>query len=78
MKFRHIYKGTSRRHLLTAGWNTFVNRKKLVVGDSIVFLRAENGDLCVGIRRANRGLDGGGGNKVASGWNNSHSSDDGS
>ncbi|KAM1495297.1 hypothetical protein ACFX11_030032 [Malus domestica] len=77
-KFRHIYRGTPRRHLLTTGWSTFVNQKKLVAGDSIVFLRAENGDLCVGIRRAKRGLDGGGGNEVASGWNNSHSSGGGS
>ncbi|KAI9077113.1 hypothetical protein K1719_040935 [Acacia pycnantha] len=53
--FRHIYRGTPRRHLLTTGWSTFVNQKKLVAGDSIVFLRAENGDLCVGIRRAKRG-----------------------
>ncbi|XVF46331.1 hypothetical protein PTKIN_Ptkin03bG0018600 [Pterospermum kingtungense] len=53
-KFRHIYRGTPRRHLLTTGWSTFVNQKKLVAGDSIVFLRAENGDLCVGIRRAKR------------------------
>ncbi|CAI9766319.1 unnamed protein product [Fraxinus pennsylvanica] len=57
-KFRHIYRGTPRRHLLTTGWSTFVNRKKLVAGDSIVFLRAENGDLCIGIRRAKRGIDG--------------------
>ncbi|KAM1654155.1 hypothetical protein ACFX2K_006581 [Malus domestica] len=77
-KFRHIYRGTPQWHLLPAGWKTFVNHKKLVAGDSIVFLRAENGDLCVGIRTAKRGLDGGGGNEVASGWNNSHSSDDGS
>ncbi|KAK3018806.1 hypothetical protein RJ639_005044 [Escallonia herrerae] len=54
-KFRHIYRGTPRRHLLTTGWSTFVNQKKLVAGDSIVFMRAENGDLCVGIRRAKRG-----------------------
>ncbi|KAF2300605.1 hypothetical protein GH714_014451 [Hevea brasiliensis] len=54
-KFRHIYRGTPRRHLLTTGWSTFVNQKKLVAGDSIVFLRAENGDLFVGIRRAKRG-----------------------
>ncbi|CAB4282781.1 unnamed protein product [Prunus armeniaca] len=71
-KFRHIYRGTPRRHLLTTGWSTFVNQKKLVAGDSIVFLRAENGDLCVGIRRAKRGLDGAGGPELASGWNNSH------
>ncbi|KAJ4826745.1 hypothetical protein Tsubulata_016834 [Turnera subulata] len=63
-KFRHIYRGTPRRHLLTTGWSTFVNQKKLVAGDSIVFLRAENGDLCVGIRRAKRGL-----GAESSGWN---------
>ncbi|OIT25622.1 PREDICTED: auxin response factor 16-like isoform X1 [Nicotiana attenuata] len=66
-KFRHIYRGTPRRHLLTTGWSNFVNQKKLVAGDSIVFLRAENGDLCVGIRRAKRGI--GSGPEVNSGWN---------
>ncbi|GAB4856690.1 hypothetical protein Ancab_014605 [Ancistrocladus abbreviatus] len=66
-KFRHIYRGTPRRHLLTTGWSTFVNAKKLVAGDSIVFLRAENGDLCVGIRRAKRGY--GAGHESSSGWN---------
>jgi hypothetical protein len=54
-KFRHIYRGTPRRHLLTTGWSSFVNQKKLVAGDSIVFARAQNGDLCIGIRRAKRG-----------------------
>jgi len=43
-----------------------VNQKKLVAGDSIVFLRAENGDLCVGIRRAKRG--GVGGPEAPCGW----------
>ncbi|KAI5395588.1 variant 3, Auxin response factor 16 [Lathyrus oleraceus] len=66
-KFRHIYRGTPRRHLLTTGWSTFVNHKKLLAGDSIVFLRAENGDLCVGIRRAKKGI--GGGHEDPSGWN---------
>ncbi|CAN1747406.1 Auxin response factor 18 [Linum perenne] len=66
-KFRHIYRGTPRRHLLTTGWSNFVNQKKLVAGDSIVFLRADNGDLCVGIRRARRGI--GGGSECPSGWN---------
>ncbi|KAJ6819372.1 auxin response factor 18-like isoform X1 [Iris pallida] len=65
-KFRHIYRGTPRRHLLTTGWSTFVNQKKLIAGDSIVFLRTENGDLCVGIRRAKRGI--GGGHEQPSGW----------
>ncbi|XP_017982693.1 PREDICTED: auxin response factor 10 [Theobroma cacao] len=67
-KFRHIYRGTPRRHLLTTGWSTFVNQKKLVAGDSIVFLRAENGDLCVGIRRAKRGI-GNGPESGTPGWN---------
>jgi hypothetical protein len=66
-KFRHIYRGTPRRHLLTTGWSTFVNHKKLVAGDSIVFMRAENGDLCVGIRRAKRGI--GCASESPSGWN---------
>ncbi|BBG97812.1 auxin response factor 16, partial [Prunus dulcis] len=58
---------TPRRHLLTTGWSNFVNQKKLVAGDSIVFFRAESGDLCVGIRRAKRGI--GGGPEYPSGWN---------
>ncbi|XP_022846670.1 auxin response factor 18-like [Olea europaea var. sylvestris] len=66
-KFRHIYRGTPRRHLLTTGWSAFVNHKKLVAGDSIVFLRAENGDLCVGIRRAKREI--GAGHETSAGWN---------
>ncbi|KAJ7566189.1 hypothetical protein O6H91_02G092000 [Diphasiastrum complanatum] len=53
--FRHIYRGTPRRHLLTTGWSTFVNQKKLVAGDAIVFLRSSNGgELCVGVRRSMR------------------------
>ncbi|XP_037442978.1 disease resistance protein RGA5-like isoform X2 [Triticum dicoccoides] len=58
-KFRHIYRGLPRRHLLTTGWSSFVNQKKLVAGDSIVFMRTENGDLCVGFRRAKKGGVGG-------------------
>ncbi|CAG7884731.1 unnamed protein product [Brassica rapa] len=67
-KFRHIYRGTPRRHLLTTGWSNFVNQKKLVAGDSIVFMRAESGDLCVGIRRAKRGGIGNG-PEYSPGWN---------
>ncbi|KAE8789408.1 auxin response factor 8-like [Hordeum vulgare] len=40
-KFRHIYRGTPLRHLLTTGWSNFVNQKKLLAGDSIVFLRCQ-------------------------------------
>ncbi|XVE79768.1 hypothetical protein DITRI_Ditri14bG0083100 [Diplodiscus trichospermus] len=68
-KFRHIYRGTPRRHLLTTGWSTFVNQKKLVAGDSIVFLRAENGDLYVGIRRAKRGIGNGPESGGTPAWN---------
>ncbi|XP_010439106.1 PREDICTED: auxin response factor 9-like isoform X2 [Camelina sativa] len=53
-KFRHIFRGQPRRHLLTTGWSTFVTSKRLVAGDTFVFLRGENGELRVGGRRANR------------------------
>ncbi|KAK7300184.1 hypothetical protein RJT34_11021 [Clitoria ternatea] len=53
-KFRHIYRGQPRRHLLTTGWSTFVNKKKLVSGDTVLFLRAEDGELRLGIRRENQ------------------------
>ena len=53
-EFRHIYRGTPRRHLLTTGWSKFVNHKKLVAGDSVVFMRNTRGQMFVGIRRAVR------------------------
>ncbi|PKA61935.1 Auxin response factor 18 [Apostasia shenzhenica] len=49
--FRHIYRGTPQRHLLTTGWSAFLNSKKLAFGDLVIFLRDENGDLRVGFRR---------------------------
>ncbi|KAK6126673.1 hypothetical protein DH2020_039581 [Rehmannia glutinosa] len=53
-EFRYIFGvGWRRRHLLTTGWEDFVKKKELTAEDSVVFMRAENGDLCVGIRRAN-------------------------
>nr|AHY24029.1 auxin response factor [Dimocarpus longan] len=51
-RFRHIYRGQPRRHLLTTGWSAFVNKKKLVSGDAVLFLRGEDGGLRLGIRRA--------------------------
>ncbi|XP_022758098.1 auxin response factor 2B-like isoform X2 [Durio zibethinus] len=50
--FRHIFRGQPKRHLLTSGWSTFVTSKKLVSGDAFIFLRGENGELRVGVRRA--------------------------
>ncbi|GAU37396.1 hypothetical protein TSUD_361010, partial [Trifolium subterraneum] len=50
-KFKHIYRGQPRRHLLTTGWSTFVASKRLVAGDAFVFLRGEDGQLRVGVRR---------------------------
>uniref|UniRef100_J3LZM4 Auxin response factor n=1 Tax=Oryza brachyantha TaxID=4533 RepID=J3LZM4_ORYBR len=59
--FRHIYRGTPRRHLLTTGWSPFVNKKQLLAGDCIVFMRDEGRNIHVGIRRAKRGFCGIGG-----------------
>ncbi|WOL02210.1 auxin response factor 11-like [Canna indica] len=50
-RFKHIFRGQPRRHLLTTGWSTFVTSKRLVAGDAFVFLREENGELRVGVRR---------------------------
>ncbi|XP_054793468.1 auxin response factor 1-like [Prosopis cineraria] len=52
--FRHIFRGQPRRHLLTTGWSVFVSSKKLVSGDAFIFLRGENGELRVGVRRLMR------------------------
>uniref|UniRef100_A0A7N0VKV3 Auxin response factor n=1 Tax=Kalanchoe fedtschenkoi TaxID=63787 RepID=A0A7N0VKV3_KALFE len=60
--FRHIYRGTPKRHLLTTGWSKFVNNKKLVAGDTVIFMRDNlTGKLYIGIRRllrANSGRNG--------------------
>ncbi|EPS61990.1 auxin response factor 6-1, partial [Genlisea aurea] len=53
-KFRHIFRGQPKRHLLTTGWSVFVTAKKLVAGDSIIFIWSENNQLLLGIRRASR------------------------
>ncbi|KAL8140459.1 hypothetical protein V2J09_006480 [Rumex salicifolius] len=53
-RFRHIYRGQPRRHLLTTGWSIFVSQKNLVSGDAVLFLRGDDGKLRLGIRRATR------------------------
>ncbi|KAH9297778.1 hypothetical protein KI387_029460, partial [Taxus chinensis] len=53
-KFRHIYRGQPKRHLLTTGWSMFASAKRLVAGDSVLFFRNEKGQIFLGIRRANR------------------------
>ncbi|KAL0552105.1 hypothetical protein IC582_011202 [Cucumis melo] len=52
--FRHIYRGQPKRHLLTTGWSLFVSGKRLLAGDSVLFIRDEKQQLLLGIRRANR------------------------
>ncbi|CAI8614594.1 unnamed protein product [Vicia faba] len=51
-KFRHIY---STRNILTTGWSDFVTNKQLDSGDSVVFVKAANSDLHIGIRRSKNG-----------------------
>lgn len=53
-RFRHIFRGQPRRHLLTTGWSVFVSAKRLVAGDAFIFLRGENSELRVGVRRVMR------------------------
>ncbi|KAE8674262.1 Auxin response factor 3 [Hibiscus syriacus] len=51
-RFRHIFRRQPRRHLLTTGWSAFVNKKKLVSGDAVLFLRGKDGELWLVNRRA--------------------------
>ncbi|XP_074589395.1 auxin response factor 7-like [Curcuma longa] len=53
-RFRHIFRGQPKRHLLTSGWSVFVSSKRLVAGDAFIFLRCENDELRVGVRRLKR------------------------
>ncbi|KAK8965231.1 Auxin response factor 2 [Platanthera guangdongensis] len=53
-RFRHIFRGQPRRHLLQSGWSVFVSSKRLIAGDAFIFLRDETGELRVGVRRAMR------------------------
>ncbi|XP_052194955.1 auxin response factor 8 isoform X3 [Diospyros lotus] len=43
-----------KRHLLTTGWSVFVSAKRLVAGDSVLFIWNEKNQLLLGIRRAIR------------------------
>lgn len=53
-KFRHIFRGQPKRHLLTTGWSVFVSAKRLVAGDSVIFIWNDKNQLFLGIRRAIR------------------------
>ncbi|KAI4308154.1 hypothetical protein L6164_031257 [Bauhinia variegata] len=53
-KFRHIFRGQPKRHLLTTGWSVFVSARRLVAGDSVLFIWNEKNQFLLGIRRANR------------------------
>ncbi|CAN8288624.1 unnamed protein product [Cochlearia groenlandica] len=45
--------GQPRRYLQTTGWIAFVNKKKLVSGDDVLFL-IDDGKLRLGVRRASQ------------------------
>ncbi|XWS75316.1 hypothetical protein CRYUN_Cryun01aG0075900 [Craigia yunnanensis] len=51
-KFRHIFRGQPKRHLLTTGWSVFVSAKRLIAGDSVLFIWNEKNQLLLGIRHA--------------------------
>ncbi|CAN0896681.1 Auxin response factor 6 [Linum grandiflorum] len=53
-KFRHVFRGQPKRHLLTTGWSVFVSAKRLVAGDSVIFIWNEKNQMLLGIRHANR------------------------
>ncbi|WVZ92172.1 hypothetical protein U9M48_038258 [Paspalum notatum var. saurae] len=49
-----IFPHLPKRHLLTTGWSLFVSGKRLIAGDSVLFIRDGKQQLLLGIRRANR------------------------
>ncbi|CAH9080616.1 unnamed protein product [Cuscuta epithymum] len=53
-KFRHVFRGQPKRHLLTTGWSVFVSAKRLTAGDAVIFIWNEHNQLLLGIRRATR------------------------
>ncbi|XP_022759402.1 auxin response factor 8-like isoform X3 [Durio zibethinus] len=46
-KFRHIFRGQPKRHLLTTGWSVFVSAKRLVAGDSVLFIWASPSEFVI-------------------------------
>ncbi|XP_057730134.1 auxin response factor 17-like [Arachis stenosperma] len=50
-ELRHGYRGRPKRHLLTSGWSKFVNSKKLISGDTLIFMKDSDGKIFVGLRR---------------------------
>ncbi|THU69323.1 hypothetical protein C4D60_Mb08t13230 [Musa balbisiana] len=46
-KFKHIYRGQPKRHLLTTGWSVFVGAKRLVAGDSVLFIWANPSEFVI-------------------------------
>nr|CAB3471602.1 unnamed protein product [Digitaria exilis] len=50
-RFKHIYRGQPRRHLLTTGWSTFVTSKKLIAGDAFVYLRLSQSQYIVSLNK---------------------------
>ncbi|KAJ0778404.1 putative transcription factor ARF family [Helianthus annuus] len=55
-EFKHLYEKERKRHKLTAGWTAFVNAKRLVKGDTVIFSKTENADLRVGVIKARSGM----------------------
>ncbi|CDY29387.1 BnaA06g14090D [Brassica napus] len=58
-RFRHIFRGQQRRHLLQSGWSVFVSSKRLVAGDAFISLSfvgfwGENGELRKCEKKAHR------------------------
>ncbi|CAK8538265.1 unnamed protein product [Lathyrus sativus] len=50
-KFHHVHRKYPFQHLFSSGWSGFVGAKKLVSGDTIVFVKNSVGNISLGIRR---------------------------
>ncbi|KAL5101893.1 hypothetical protein RYX36_006220 [Vicia faba] len=50
---RHVSRGNPKRYLFSTGWSAFVDKKQLVGGDTLVFIKNSAEKIFVGIRRKN-------------------------
>jgi hypothetical protein len=44
-EFRHVYRGNPKRNMFTHNWSQFVDKKKLVGGDFLIFMKNSAGNI---------------------------------
>jgi len=53
-KFSHVFREQPKRHFRTTGWSVFISAKRLVAGESVLFIWNEKNQVLLGIHWATR------------------------